>query len=158
MSNILKSLTSSFTAVPQRSRDAATHRRVHLCERLAEQKLLLANPNYVRKTVRWQGNGEQREQVEHVGRVRPWWRLDAEGRVVMTVQHAGRPLEIGGPGKAGIVTTKEKLPALIDTLVKACESGEMDQIIAAAVKPFPKRKSAAAPKSKVRAAETRASH
>src|SRR5262249_26119037 len=45
---ILKNLT--FTAVPTRNQDPVANRRDKLVERLEEQKALVANASYVRKT------------------------------------------------------------------------------------------------------------
>ena len=79
---ILKNLT--FTAVPARSHDPVANRRAKLIERLEEQKALLVDASYVRKSQRWTGKGDERRQVEKQQRVRPWWRTDASGGVVMS--------------------------------------------------------------------------
>lgn len=139
---ILKNLT--FTAVPARSHDPVANRRAKLTERLEEQKALLTNSSYVRKTQRWSGKGDERRQVEKQQRVRPWWRVDASGQIVMSVYHGTKPIEFER-GKAGIaVASKEKLPALIDSLIGAVRSGELDDLLAR-VKPVgaPKAKKAA---------------
>src|SRR5689334_10833711 len=107
---ILKNLT--FTAVPVRSHDPVANRRAKLVERLEEQKTLLANASYVRKTQRWTGKGDERRQIEKQQRVRAWWRVGASGGLVMSVYHGTKPIEFE-KGKAGIaVAAKEKLPAL----------------------------------------------
>ncbi len=130
---ILKNLT--FTAVPARSHDPVAARRAKLVERLEEQKALLADPAHVRKTTRWTGKGDERRQVEREQRVRPWWRTDPSGAVVMAVYHGARPLEFE-KGKAGIaVADRGKLPGLIDTLIAAARAGELDALMARAPKP-----------------------
>ena len=139
---ILKNLT--FTAVPARAHDPVAARRDKLAERLAEQKALLADPNYVRVIQRWAGKGDERRQVEKRQRVRPWWRADASGHLVMSVYHGAKPVEFER-GKAGIaVASKDKLPALIDGLIAAVRAGELDELLAR-VKPVgaPKAKRAA---------------
>lgn len=139
---ILKNLT--FTAVPARSHDPVANRRAKLTERLEEQKALLTNSSYVRKTQRWAGKGDERRQVEKQQRVRPWWRVDSSGGLVFSVYHGTKPIEFER-GKAGIaVASKEKLPALIDSLIGAVRSGELDDLLAR-VKPVgaPKAKKAA---------------
>jgi hypothetical protein len=55
-----------------------------------EQKMLLADASYVRKAQRWTGKGDERRQVEKQQRVRPWWRADASGQLVMSVYYPGR--------------------------------------------------------------------
>jgi hypothetical protein len=139
---ILKNLT--FTAVPARSHDPVANRRAKLVERLEEQKALLADASYVRKTQRWAGKGDERRQVEKQQRVRPWWRADAAGHVVMSVYHGTKPIEFE-KGMAGIaVASKDKLPALIDGLIAAVRAGELDELLAR-VKPVgvPKARKAA---------------
>jgi hypothetical protein len=138
---ILKNLT--FTAVPARSHDPVANRRAKLVERLEEQKALLADASYVRKTQRWTGKGDERRQVERQQRVRRWWRADASGHLVMSVYHGTKPIEFE-KGKAGIaVASRDKLPALIDSLIGAVRAGELDDILAR-VKPVgtPKKKAA----------------
>jgi hypothetical protein len=88
--------------------------------------------------------------VERTQRVRPWWRNDAAGNLVMTVLHASSPLELT-PGKTGILTSKDELLALIDQLIAAAKAG--DDILSKAVKPFPKR-TQPAPESKSKARAT----
>jgi plasmid stabilization system protein ParE len=130
---ILKNLT--FTAVPTRSHDPVAARRAKLVERLEEQKTLLANPAHLRRSTRWTGKGDERRQVEREQRVRPWWRTDPSGAVVMAIYHGARPLEFE-KGKAGIaVTDRGKLPGLIDTLIAAAKAGELDGLMARAPKP-----------------------
>ena len=125
---ILKNLT--FTAVPARAHDPVAARREKLAERLAEQKALLADSSYVRVIQHWAGKGDERRQVEKRQRVRPWWRADAAGHLVMSVYHGAKPIEFER-GKAGIaVASKDKLPALIDGLIAAVRAGELDELLA----------------------------
>ena len=140
---IMKSLT--FTAVPARSHDPVANRRAKLVGRLEEQRLLLANPSYVRVVQRWTGKGDERRQVEKQQRVRAWWRADAAGNVVMSVYYGTKPTEFER-GKAGIaVASRDKLPALIDALIGAAKAGELDGLMAASGKPVgvPKARKAA---------------
>ena len=88
---ILKSLT--FTSVPTRSHDPVAIRRAKLVSRLEEQRLLLQNPSYVRTVQRWAGKGDERRQVEKQQRVRPWWRADSAGNLVMSVYYGAKPIE-----------------------------------------------------------------
>ncbi len=116
---ILKNLT--FTSVPARAHDPVANRRTKLVGRLEEQKQLLANPSYVRTVQRWTGKGDERRQVEKQQRVRPWWRADAAGGIVMSVYYGTKPIEFER-GKAGIaVASRDKLVALIDALIGAAK-------------------------------------
>jgi Family of unknown function (DUF6641) len=140
---VLKSLT--FTAVPVRSHDPVAVRRAKLVSRLEEQRLLLQNPSYVRTVQRWAGKGDERRQVEKQQRVRPWWRTDASGNLVMSVFYGAKPIEFE-KGKAGIaVASRDKLPALVDALVGAAKAGELDELMARMGKPVgaPKARRAA---------------
>ncbi len=129
---ILKNLV--FTAVPARSHDPVANRRAKLVERLEEQKLLLKNPSHVRTSQRWTGKGDERRQVEKQQRVRPWWRADASGQLVMSLFHGTKPIEFE-KGKAGIaVPSKDKLVSVIETLVTAVRNGELDDLLAHASK------------------------
>ena len=140
---ILKSLT--FTSVPTRSHDPVAVRRAKLVSRLEEQRLLLQNPSYVRTVQRWAGKGDERRQVEKQQRVRPWWRADSAGNLVMSVYYGAKPIEFE-KGKAGIaVASRDKLPALVDALVGAAKAGELDELMARMGKPVgaPKARRAA---------------
>jgi hypothetical protein len=130
---VLKNLT--FTAVPVRSHDPVAVRRAKLVSRLEEQRLLLQNPSYVRTVQRWAGKGDERRQVEKQQRVRPWWRTDSAGNLVMSVFYGAKPIEFE-KGKAGIaVASRDKLPALVDALVGAAKAGELDELMARMGKP-----------------------
>ena len=138
---VLKSLT--FTSVPTRRHDPIEARRGQLIQRLEEQKNLLSNPSLVRTVQRWTGKGNDRRQVERQQRVRPWWRADAAGAgVVLSVFYSTKPIEFE-KGKAGIaVQSKEKLPSVIDAVIKAARDGELDDLVARMSKPVgQKRKS-----------------
>ena len=140
---VLKYLT--FTSVPVRSHDPVAVRRAKLVSRLEEQRLLLQNPSYVRTVQRWAGKGDERRQVEKQQRVRPWWRTDSSGNLVMSVFYGAKPIEFE-KGKAGIaVASRDKLPALVDALVGAAKAGELDELMARMGKPVgaPKSRSAA---------------
>jgi DNA-binding MarR family transcriptional regulator len=141
---ILKSL--AFTNLPARSHDPVANRRAKLVSRLEEQRQLLQDASYVRVSQRWTGKGDERRQVEKKQSVRPWWRADSAGRLVMCVYHGTKPIEFE-KGKAAIaVPSRDKLPALIDTLIAAAKAGELDEVMTRAVKPV------GAPKSSSRAA------
>ena len=131
---VLKSLT--FTAVPARGHDPVAVRRAKLVSRLEEQRLLLDDPSHVCTVQRWAGKGDKRRQVEKQQRVRPWWRADAAGNLVMSVYYGAKPIEFE-KGKAGIaVASRDKLPALLDALLAAAKAGEMDDLMARMGKPF----------------------
>src|SRR5256885_1366132 len=117
---ILKSLT--FTNLPARSHDPVANRRAKLVGGLEEQRQLLQAASIVGVVQRWTGKGDEGGQVEKKQSVRPWWRADSAGNVVLCVYHGTKPIEFE-KGKAGIaVPSREKLPALIDALIAATKA------------------------------------
>lgn len=129
---VLKSL--SFTAMSKASTDPAFVRRVKFIEKLEEQKLLLEDPGYVRTVQRTAEVDGTRQAVVRRQRVRPWWKTDASGQLLMSIKFGSKPIEFE-KGKTGIVVpSREKLPAVIDTLISAIRAGELDDHFAAASK------------------------
>lgn len=139
---VLKSL--SFTAVPKTAGDPVNMRRAKFIEKLEEQKLLLADPGYVRTVQRTAEVDGVKQAVVRKQRVKPWWKTDPSGQIVMSVKFGSKPIEFE-KGKAGIaVPSKDKLPTVINTLIEAVRAGELDDLFAAASKsrPVPKKKAA----------------
>jgi hypothetical protein len=51
-------------------------------------------------------------------RVKPWWKADPSGQIVMSIKFGARAIEFE-KGKAGVaVPSKDKLPGVIDTLMQ----------------------------------------
>src|ERR1700735_812942 len=122
----LKSL--SFTAIPKTGNDPVQARRAKFVTKLEEQKLLLKDPTHVRTVQRWTKVNGERQATTKQQAVRPWWKTDPSGQVVMSVKLGGKPLEFE-KGKGGIVVpSKDKLPTVIDTLIAAVRAGEMDEL------------------------------
>jgi hypothetical protein len=118
---VLKSL--SFTALPKSGNDPVQTRRAKFAAKLEEQKLLLKDPNHVRTVQRWAKVNGERQAVTKQQAVRPWWKSDPTGQVVMSIKFGAKPIEFE-KGKAGIaVPSKDKLPTVIDTLIAASEPG-----------------------------------
>ncbi|MFG3596483.1 hypothetical protein [Bradyrhizobium sp. RDI18] len=66
--------------------------------------------------------------------VRPWWKTDPLGQVVMSIKFGAKAIEFE-KGKAGIaVPSKDKLPTVIDTLIAAVRVGELDELFSQAAK------------------------
>jgi len=129
---VLKSL--SFAALPKNANDPVQSRRVKFVAKLEEQKLLLKDPNHVRTVQRWTKVNGERQATTKQQAVRPWWRTDPSGQVVMSVKFGAKPIEFE-KGKAGIVVpSKDKLPGVIDTLISAVRAGELDELFSQAAK------------------------
>jgi hypothetical protein len=136
----LKHLT--LTSLPPSTRNPVDSRRVKIIARLEEQKKLLADPSYVRTAKRWAKINGEKSLVEKQQRIYPWWRMGPNGPVFF-IRVGGRTVEIE-KGKAGIAAgSLEQLPTIIDTVIAAVASGELDAVLAQAGRGGspPKRKS-----------------
>jgi hypothetical protein len=128
----LKSL--SFTALPKSGNDPIQTRRAKFVAKLEEQKLLLKDPNHVRTVQRWAKIDGERQAVTKQQAVRPGGRRTRRDRSWMSVKFGARPIEFER-GKAGIVVpSRDKLPAVIDTLISAVRAGELDELFNQAAK------------------------
>ena len=129
---ILKSL--SFTTLPKSANDPVQMRRAKFIARLEEQKLLLNDPNHLRVVQRWTKVNGERQATTKQQAVRPWWKIDPSGQMVMSMKFGAKPIEFE-KGKAGIVVgSRDKLPAVIDALIGAVRAGELDDLFAHAAK------------------------
>src|ERR1700730_13728888 len=136
---LLKSL--AFASIPKVVNDPVLTRRAQLVARLEEQMTLLQNPNHTRTRQRWVVVDGEKRLVSKDQHVKPWWGTDASADVFMTVRFGGRPVEFE-KGKAAVaVASKEKLPAVIETLTAAARAGELDEILTQASKQRPFQKS-----------------
>ena len=112
--------------------------------RLEDQKKLLADPNFVRTVKRWERKeGGEKVLVERPIRTSKWWQPDQGGGYVMTVKVGSKRIEFE-KGKAAIaVGSLEKLPGVIEALIKAVRAGELDEPLKQSSKfgrPIPSRK------------------
>ena len=124
----------SFTALPKTGNDPVQMRRARFVAKLEEQKFLLKDPTHVRTVQRWAKVDGERQAVTKQQAVRPWWKAEPSGQVVMSVKFGARPIEFDR-GKAGIVVpSKDRLPAVIDTLIAAVRAGELDDLFSQAAK------------------------
>ena len=132
------SILKSFTFVPQPkpSSDPLIIKRERMIIRLEDQKKLLADPNFVRTVKRWERKeGGEKVLLEKPIRTSKWWQPDQSGGFVMTVKVGSKRIEFE-KGKAAIaVGSLEKLPSVIDVLIKAVRAGELDDQLNQSSKP-----------------------
>jgi len=130
MSN-LKSLT--FTTLPAKLHDPKLIRRQRLIERLEEQRKLAKDPSYAPIVKRWKKEEDgSRVSVEQTRRVKPWWRTNSNGNVVLIIKSGLKTVEFE-KGKAGIaVGALDRLDAVLSTLIAATKAGELDAVLEAA--------------------------
>lgn len=124
--SILKSFT--FVAQPKPTSDPLMIKRERMVARLDDQKKLLADPNYIRTVKRWERKeGDEKVLVEKPLRTSKWWQTDGNGAYVMNVKIGSKRIEFE-KGKAAIsVASLDKLPGVIDSLIKAVRAGELDE-------------------------------
>jgi hypothetical protein len=135
---LLKSL--SFTTLPKTDSNPTMERRNRTIAKLEEQKLLLQNPAYVRRVRSFVKKDGIRTSLESDQRVTPWWRRHIDGTFLFSIRSGSKPIEFE-KGKAAIaVSTLDKLPAVIDTLITATRNGELDNQLAQGVRPPPTKK------------------
>jgi len=125
-----KSLT--FTTLPPIEVNPVIDRRTRMIARLEEQKLLLKDPGYMRSVKVWIEKDGKRQLVERLQRILPWWHIAPNGSVALFIRVGQSPVEFE-KGKAAIsVSSMEKMAGVIDTLIAAVRSGELDQQLAQA--------------------------
>jgi hypothetical protein len=62
-------------------------------------------------------------------RLKRWWTIDAEGKVVLVVRWGSKLLELQGDKAAIAVGERGKLVSVIDKLIAAVKAGELDEVI-----------------------------
>lgn len=73
-------------------------------------------------------NGEIVES-QQLKRIKPWWYRSADGKLILEIRYANKRLELA-KGKTGIeVDNINALLPAIEVLIKAIESGELDNSI-----------------------------
>ena len=127
--NTLKSLT--FVAAPPKNPNNPTfHRRERLVQRLQEQLQLAKDPSFAPVITRWKkGEDGVKRPVDHHRRIKPWWRTDEQGFVVLTVRQGFKTLEFEKGKGAIAVGTVEKLEGVLATLIAATRAGELDGLL-----------------------------
>lgn len=141
--------TLAFVSVPKYlALSPVIGRRNRLIDRLEEQKRIAADPSYIPLTKRWKKTPDgSKALVDHYHRIRPWWRKDDAGNLILTVRVGLKALEFE-KGKAGIaVGAPERLESVLDTLIAATKAGELDRFLEVTTAPegrgIPKAKKAA---------------
>ena len=122
---VLKSLT--FTTLPTSGGNPILDRRTKIIARLEEQKLILKDPNYTRTVRNWVKKDGERAMVEKQQRVPLWWRQHPNGSYALFVRSGLKPIEFEKGKPAIAVSSLDKLPSVIDTLITAIGNGELDQ-------------------------------
>ena len=141
--SVLSSL--KITARPEiKKQPPVLNKRMKLINRLEQQKALaicmLEDKPFVaykEKMVTDPETGERTKQRRQIS-VRPWY-YDTDGHYYLEVKIGIKPIELQKGKPAIDVGDKAKLPATIDTLIKAVEAGEMDKNLLPELKPTAKK-------------------
>jgi hypothetical protein len=93
----------SFTTVPHTTNDPKQIRRQRLLERLEEQRRLAADPSFLPVVKVWKKSPDgSRVLVDSYRRLKPWWKTDSTGNVILTIRSGMKVLEFE-KGKTGIL-------------------------------------------------------
>ena len=128
----LKSLT--LTVSPQQiARNPKLIRRQKLVERLEDQLKLAKDPTYAPVIRRWRRSEDGlRSPVDLHRQIRPWWRPDGAGNLVLILRSGLKTLELEKGKPAVLVGAQERLAGVIETLISAARAGELDAALEAA--------------------------
>jgi hypothetical protein len=125
---ILKSFT--FVPQPRFNSDPLLMKRERMVSRLEDQKKLLADPNFVRRAKRWHRREDgEKVLIEKPLRTSKWWQPDQSGGYLLTVKVGSKRIEFEKGKAAIVVPTLDKIPEVIDALIKAVRAGELDEQI-----------------------------
>jgi hypothetical protein len=117
-----------------------------MVSRLEDQKKLLADPTFVRRVKRWERREDgEKVLIEKPLRTSKWWQPDLNGGYLLTVKVGSKRIEFEKGKAAIVVPSLDKLPEVINTLIKAVRAGELDEQINQSTKfgrPIPGRKAA----------------
>jgi hypothetical protein len=144
--SILKSLT--FTVSPQQvARNPKLIRRHKLVDRLQDQLQLAKDSSYAPMVRRWKrAEDGVRSPVDIQKQIRPWWRADGTGNLVLVLRSGLKTLELEKGKPAVLVGSQDKLGSVLETLIAAANAGELDAALEAAAnlgeKDVPKRRAA----------------
>lgn len=125
----LKSLT--LTASQPLSTNSTLIRRQRFIDRLEEQRKLAEDPGFVPMVRRWKKDESGgRQPVDAYRRIKPWWRADEKGTLLLTLRKGLKTIELEKGKPAIVVGPPERLEAVLTTLIAATKAGELDIALA----------------------------
>jgi hypothetical protein len=143
--SFLKSLT--FTVSPQQiARHPKLIRRQKLVDRLEDQLRLAKDPTYAPVIRRWKrAEDGLKSPVDVHKQVRPWWRADGTGNLVLVLRSGLKTLELEKGKPAVMVGSQEKLQSVLETLIAAAKAGELDSALESTCEKLTSRKTGLRP-------------
>jgi hypothetical protein len=131
----LKSL--NFVAVPKSTtNDPKFSRRAKLVTQLEQQLGLAKDENFYVRRQKWVTQEDGTKQlVDRPKRVKRWWRVDGSGNCYLILRYGNKILS-PTPDKGAIgVGDKTKLVGVLEAVIEAAKSGELDVAIETAQGP-----------------------
>jgi hypothetical protein len=127
---VLNTLAFTKYHAPSNS-DPVTKRRNKLLEKIDEQILLATDETYTptKRVCTTDAAGNTRT-IEKPKRVKRWWSVQTDGKVLLTVRYGARAIEFQKGKDAIEVASVEALPAMLQTVRQAVAEGELDELLA----------------------------
>ena len=125
--------------------DPVIRRRLKMVDRLEQQKALAKDPLHVETTYRWVKNAQGvKERIKLEKPIRPWWKIDPTGKVLLKLKYGSRTLVFEKGQNAFILDSVDELETALDVIIKAVKDGELDALLIdkAVGRGFAKRKRA----------------
>jgi hypothetical protein len=95
---------------------------------IAYAKAAIAGDKYAAKRVKFVQDSEtgERKQVELSTRVKPWWFVGPNSKLVLALRYGAKPIEIAKGKNAVEVTDMDDLVATLEVIKGAVQAGELD--------------------------------
>ena len=127
---VLNTLTFTKYSVPTHA-DPVIKRRNKLLEKIDEQILLATDETYTpTKRVSTTDEHGNPSVIEKPKRVKRWWSVQTDGRVLLTVRYGARAIEFQKGKDAIEVANVDKLEDTLRSVREAVAVGELDELIA----------------------------
>jgi hypothetical protein len=127
---VLNTLTFAKYSVPNNA-DPVTKRRNKLLEKIDEQILLATDDTYTpTKRVNTTDADGNTRVIEKPKRVKRWWSVQTDGKVLLTVRYGARAIEFRKGKDAIEVQTVTELADMLQTVRQAVAEGELDELLA----------------------------
>jgi hypothetical protein len=127
---VLNTLTFAKYSVPTNV-DPVTKRRNKLLQKIDEQILLATDDTYTptKRANTTDEHGNTR-MIEKPKRVKRWWSVQTDGKVLLTVRYGARAIEFQKGKDAIEVQSVTELADMLQTVRQAVAEGELDELLA----------------------------
>jgi hypothetical protein len=126
---VLNTLTFTKYSVPNNA-DPVTKRRNKLLEKIDEQIVLATDDTYTpTKRVTVRDDDGNTHAVEKQKRVKRWWSVQTDGKVLLTVRYGARAIEFQKGKDAIEMASVDKLADTLRSVREAVAGGELDDLL-----------------------------